>query len=485
MAKGTKTRKPQRSAAAQITARSSKPIYFIMILMVIGGAGYLAWLYFRPTPEVVLPQNLARLDPAVQALIRSKAVVAKAQPHDASAHGDLGLVYEANLLWPEARRCFETAAKLDPNEMPWQLHLALAHRQTGAPAEALERLRNLAKKNPAASYLQQRLGQMLLETGDLNEAESAFRKLIDLAPNTAPGYIGLGDILLQKKDDQQAVPLLEKAVALEPNYKTAHYLLGTAYQRLGLQEKAEIELAQGLNASVRFLPDPASARVQQYAVNLTARLQQAQEALHQGNAQHAVQLLEEIRAQHSENVSLLNELAVAYMRLGQFNEAKELLRQAQQRPDGQYMTMINFSALLFRADQPQQALAYADSAIGLAPKMEQGYFSRSQALWRMNRYQEALASLQEALRLNPINSQSLSFAGDLFMKIGNHEKARASYQSALKLDVKMLPALVGLAKANWELGRHAEAQDAFAQARSVAPEHPLVRRLEQQLATAK
>jgi len=485
MVKSTKARKPKPHAAAQTTARSSKPIYLIIIVMVIGGAGYWAWLYFRPTPEVVLPQNLARLDSAVQALIRSKAAVATARPRDASAHGDLGLAYEANLLWPEARRCFETAAKLDPNEILWKLHLAMAHRQTGAHQEALGRLRNLAKENPTASYLQQRFGQILLEAGDRQEAESAFRKLIALAPNVASGYAGLGEVMLQKKDYPQAVPLLEKAVALEPNYKTAHYLLGTAYQRLGLQEKAEIELTQGLNASVRFLPDPASARVQQYAVNLTARLQQAQEALHQGNAQHAAQLLEEIRAQHSENVSLLNELAVAYMRLSRFNEAKELLRQAQQRPDGQYMTMINFSALMFRAERPQQALAYADSAIGLAPKMEQGYFSRSQALWRLNRYQEALASLQEALRRNPKNSQSLSFAGDLYLKIGEKEKARASYQSALRLDARMLPALVGLAKANWELGRQAEAQDAFAQARSVAPEHPLVRRLEQQLATEK
>jgi len=462
--------------------RNKKSVNLIIIFLAVGLAAYFALPYFRPEPELTLPSNLAHLDPAVQALIRLRAA---ARSRNALAHGDLGLVYEANLLWQEARACFETASHLDPDEMLWQLHLAMAYRQTGAYEEALERLRNLAKQHPNFSYLQQRLGQALLETGDLKEAESAFKKLIDLAPVAPQGYTGLGDVMLQRQDYQQAVPLLEKAVALEPNYRTAHYLLGSAYQRLGWLEKAEAELAQGKNASILFLPDPATITVQRYAVNLTARLQQAQEALRQGNAKGAAQFLEETRVHHPQNVSLLNELAIAYMRMGQLNEAGTLLRRAQQLPEGQYMTLINLSALMFRADRAQQALVYADSAIALAPKMDQAHFSRAQALWRLERYQEALASLQEALRRNPQNSQSHSFAGDVYMKLGNYERARQAYESALKLDPKMITALVGLARANWALGRQAEAETALAQARQIAPDHPLIRRFEQELKSTR
>jgi len=435
----------------------------------------------RPAPAVVLPPNLERLDPAVQTLISSQAAAVAARPREASTHGDLGLVYEANLLWPEARRCFEYAASLDPGEMLWKLHLAIAYRQTGGPQEALAQLRELVKQHPNFSYLQQRLGEALLEAGELNEAESAFRKVIELAPVAAQGYTGLGDILLQRQDYYQAAPPLEKAVALDPDYRTAHYLLGSVYQRLGMEEKAKLELAQGKNAAVRFLPDPATGQIQRYAVNLTTRLQQAKTTLQEGKAREAAQLLEPMLVHHPENVSLLNELAVAYMRLGQFNEVEALLRKARQRPESQFMTLINFSSLMFRTDSLRQALAYADSAVTQAPNVDQAHFSRGQALWRLGRYQEALASLQEAARLNPQNPQNHSFAGDLYIKAKEYEKARQAYQSALALDAKMLPALVGLARANWALGRRAEAEAAYVQAKQFAPDHPLVRRLEQEI----
>jgi len=90
-------------------------------------------------------------------------------------------------------------------------------------------------------------------------------------------------------------------------------------------------------------------------------------------------------------------------------------------------------------------------------------------------------SLEEALRLNPQNPQTHAFAGDLYMNLGDHEKAQQAYQIALKLDPKMLPALVGNGRASLALGRYSEAQTTLAQARLIAPNHPLVLQFEQQL----
>ena len=294
--------------------RNKSPLFIILLLTAIGIASYFAWAHFRPVPAVILPPNLTRLDPAVQELIRLKAANVAAQPRDASGHGDLGFCYEANSLWQEARASFATASMLAPEEMLWKLHLAIAYRQTGAYEEALESLTNLARQYPDASHIQQRLGHALSENGDLKGAESAFQKLIALLPDSPYGYSGLGDVLLQMHDHQQAVQLLEKAVSLDPGYRTSHYLLGTAYLRLGLREKAEKELTQGTNATIQFLPDPASATVRQYAVNLTARVQQAEEELRIGNPKEAALLLEQALSHHPKNVTVLNNLAIAYMR---------------------------------------------------------------------------------------------------------------------------------------------------------------------------
>jgi len=473
-------KRPTADKSIGLILAYKKIFFYLLAAASVGLIGVFIMPYLCPAPKVVLPPNLEQLDPAVAALIKAKAALAEAHPREAATHGDLGLAYEANLLWEEARRCFETASWLAPEEMIWPLHHAIAVRQAGDHPQALALLKNLAQKFSYVPALQQRLGQALSETGDLSAAETAFQRVIDLAPNAPQGYAGLGSILLQKQNVQRAAPLLEKAVALAPDYRNPHYLLGLAYRDLGWQDKAEIELARGLNASIVFLPDPATEKVEQYAVNLTARLKQAEVHLGANHPKDAARILEEARAHHPDNVSLLNHLAVAYMRQGLLPEADALLSRAEKIGKSKFMTYINLSALALRGNDPELALQYAGSAIAEAPKMAQAYFVQAQALARLRRFSEALKSMQTVLELDSPKPQNFAFAGDLYLEQRAYEKAWQYYESALKLEAQMLPALVGLARAQWALGHRTEAQTALAEARRLAPDHPLILRLEKE-----
>jgi len=457
-----------------------KKFFFILAVVATGIIGFFGRSYLRPAPQVILPQNLEQLDPAVVALIKSKASAAGAGPREASRHGDLGLVYAANLFWDEARLCFETASKLAPEEMLWKLHHAIAVRQAGDYQRALELLKSLAKQYSYVPALQQRLGQTLLETGDLTGAEAAFQKLINLAPGAPQGYAGLGNIMLQKQNASAAAQLLEKAVALAPDYRNAHYLLGLACRDLGWNDRAEIELARGLNASIVYLPDPATEKIEHYAVNLTSRLKQAEAYLNANDPKSAAQILEPALAYHPENASVLNNLAVAYMRQGLLPEAEKLLRRALNSDESRFITYINISSLALRANRADQALQFADSAVAAAPKMGQAYFVRGQALARLQRFDDALKNMQMVLQLDTPKPQNYAFTGDIYMELRAYEKARNYYQNAIKLEASMLPAIVGLARASWALGRREEAKTALAEARRLAPAHPLIRRLEQE-----
>ncbi|MGH9382405.1 MAG: hypothetical protein ACRD2Z_17620 [Thermoanaerobaculia bacterium] len=66
--------------------------------------------------EPVVPENLERLDPAVRALVQEELAEVRAAPGDGQHHGRLGLVYEANLLWEEAREAFRIAVELKDSE---------------------------------------------------------------------------------------------------------------------------------------------------------------------------------------------------------------------------------------------------------------------------------------------------------------------------------------------------------------------------------
>ncbi|WP_456428808.1 tetratricopeptide repeat protein [Rhodocaloribacter sp.] len=455
-------------------------ILFVFALTMILATKLSLWSMLRASPPVVHPSAERTLDPDVAALVAAKVARAEKHPREASAHGDLGLVYEANLLWEEARDSYAEAARLAPNDRGWRLHLAIATRQAGDFEGALAMLRTLAEKYPDDAPIQQRLGEALLEHGDFTEAEAAFRRVIALEPELPHGYAGLGDALLQQNEPAEAAEALERAVAKAPGYRAAHYLLGQAYQRLNRASEAERELSLGVDAGRAYLPDALDGRVRAYAVNLTARLQRAGEYLNAGNPGKAAELLKKAYKAHPENVDVINNLAIAHMRMNRMDEARRLLERARTLDDARFSTYLNLSSWAMQSGRPEQALAFADSALARAPTLAQAFFARGQALARLERLEEALDDLAECLRRDPRKAEAHALSGDLLFRLKRYDEAETHYREALRLDPNLFPAEVGLARTAWVQGRPGEARAALARARKLAPDHPIIARLTRQ-----
>jgi Flp pilus assembly protein TadD len=69
-------------------------------------------------------------------------------------------------------------------------------------------------------------------------------------------YVLLGKVELNKGDPDLAVQFLERAIKMEPNNYMAHYLLGSAYKKMGRPADADRELR--LTQTLR--PEPEIAR---------------------------------------------------------------------------------------------------------------------------------------------------------------------------------------------------------------------------------
>ena len=452
----------------------------VLALTLILATKFSLWPMLRASPPVVHPSAERTLDPDVAALVAAKVARAEKHPREASAHGDLGLVYEANLLWEEARDSYAEAVRLAPDDPGWRLHLAIATRQAGDFEGALTMLRTLAEQYPDDAAVQQRLGEALLEHGDFAEAEAAFRRVIARSPERPHGYAGLGDALLQQDRPAEAAEALERAVAMAPDYRAAHYLLGQAYQRMNRPEEAARERSLGVDAGRAYLPDALTDRVRAYAVNLTARLQRAGEYLNAGNPKKAVELLTKAYKTHPENVDVINNLAVALLRMRRTDEARRLIERARTLDDARFSTYLNLSSWAMQAGRPEQALAFADSALARAPTHPQALFARGQTLARLGRLPEALDALAETLRRDPTKTEAHALSGDLLFRLKRYEEAETQYREALRLDPNMFPAEVGLARIAWVQGRPEEARAALARARTLAPDHPIIARLSRQ-----
>jgi tetratricopeptide (TPR) repeat protein len=440
----------------------------------------------RPLPAAVfapalMPADLQQIDPAVADAIRSQAQAINARPGDLESVGTLCLIYEANILWELARECFAAVSRESPDDLLWAYHLAIATRESGRVEESTAMLAKLAAKHPDFAPLQQRLGDALLQTGDLEGARAAFRRVIDLEPTAAEGYAGLGDVLLREQQYAPAIEVLENAVSRDANYRVAHYLLGMAYRGAGRRDDAARELVLGLDAQTRYLPDPLTARLGRYRVSSTARAEQAMALLGAGRPQEAAAVLEQALAYKPTDVTLLNNLAIAYLHQGQLEKAHQTLQRALQVDEAKFSTYLNLSSWALRSRQPELALEYADAAIARADNLYQTHLARARALVYLGRPNDAVESLQAAVRLNSRSPEPFAMLADQLVQLGHFDAAEKNYRDALSVAPDFFPSYLGLARIYLAQGRRDDAAAAVRQAADLAPGHPAVAAMNEQL----
>ena len=434
------------------------------------------------SPRIVQPEDPDSLDPEVSALLGRLAERARANLRDPEAFVNLCLSYEANQLWREARDCYRQALRLKPDESAVGLHLAATMHNTGEVEEGYQLLLELSQEHPSSAAIQSRLAEASLDRGALDAATSAFQRLIELHPNGPEGHAGLGAVLLLRANPDDAIPFLKKAIQLDPSYGMPHYLLGTAYRKMGRLEEAQFELAKGSGFSVRQLPDELSARLGEYRVNASDRSLRAAELLRLGRPGEAAVLLEGVAASQPDNVTNLNNLSVAYLRQGRYEEAESILERARKADPGKFSTYLNLASLARRQSRFEDALRLADEAVTRAPGMAQPFYARAQALAELGRFDEALGSVEKVISIDSNQAPNHAFAGELSLRLDRHRQAREHFLTALEIEPRFLPARLGLINAAWTLGLVSEAREALKLARQQAPRHAQVAEWTQRLA---
>ncbi len=133
------------------------------------------------------------------------------QPQYAKAEDYLGLIFQSEDDKAAAELAFKNAiawekAEGHPSEHPY-LHLADLYESENRDLDAVASLNEAKRIAPASWLISDRLGRVYLHIGDL---EAARREL-------------------------------ERAIQSNPKNASAHYLLGRAYQKLGLRDRANEE----------------------------------------------------------------------------------------------------------------------------------------------------------------------------------------------------------------------------------------------------
>lgn len=475
--------KPEIPSPKTARAKRSLTLPLAIAGFLVIGAVAVVWQrgLLSAAPTVVEPAAPELLDPGVRGLVARSVAEVRERPRDSNRHGRLGMIYEANALWPEARDAYAQASRLEPANRAWRYHLAVSTQQAGDFATALSLYRDLAADEPGFAALQHRLGVALLEIGELEQALHAFRRVTKLVPREAAGHAGAGTVLRLLGRPTEAAERLERAIELDPANRTAHYQLGLTYRDLGRAEAAERELGLGLSATIDFLADELSSEIASYAISLPATVERAEALRQAGRHREVAALFERALATHPDNLTLLNNLASSYLVQGEPERARQVLDRALAAGGDDAETLLNLAGWALATGRPEEAIGFADRALALDDRLARLHAVKAQALITLRRYPAATASMEDALRLEVRDPALFIGLGVLYEAASRWADAAGVYERALARWPDLVPAHVGRCLAALALGDRAAAEESLAATQRLAPEHPRLNELRRSL----
>ena len=205
---------------------------------------------------------------------------------------------------------------------------------------------NLEKQKEKDPRYQYNLGLFYINNGMLDKSIEHLQKTIELNPQHALAYNALGLAFSMQGEMDKSVQYLKKSLSLNPRLTEAHNNLGSVYQEMGMLDQAEQEFlaaASDENYHSRELPLFNLARLyalkeeNQKALNFVRRALAVNDnfvmalnlkgILHERFEQYtqAVESYEKALKVAPDDINLKFNMAGAYLKDGQLEEAREIL----------------------------------------------------------------------------------------------------------------------------------------------------------------
>lgn len=376
------------------------------------------------------------MEPAVSQKIQNFRDSVYDAPSSHEAWGDLGVVFHAHGLEPEAALCYQKALELAPSDFRWHYLLVLALLDFDRDAAMEETARALEVRSDYPALLVVR-AELLEEDGAMEEAEALYTRTVELDPKNVSAELALGRMAMGNGDLEKARSHLERASELNPDAGPVYAARARLYRRLGENDKA-VEAAQRVTIATETIPvaDPIHFQMLQEAVSSTAQLGRARDLVEAGELERAESIYRSLVALRPDDAAMRVRLGDVLLRQDKKTEAKK-----------HYL-----AALEIKSDDPA---AHA----GLAA-----------VLGREGAYDDAVSHFQESLVVRSDHIPTLvSFASILAFQ-GRTDEAMTHYDHALELEPENVSARRSLAEFLFRLKRYGEAADHFRKVLGAEPE---------------
>ncbi|GGC83915.1 O-linked N-acetylglucosamine transferase, SPINDLY family protein [Undibacterium terreum] len=155
-----------------------------------------------------------------------------ADPGNAAAYNNLGLVLMQQRRFDEAESSVKKAVELNPRLFDAFYILGMIAHEQGKLREAVGYLINATEIKSDFSEAFNYAGNLLLELGDRTQAEAAYRSAVSTNPNNAQSLYNLAGVIQEQGRRGEAIGYYRRALALSPTFNTARLNMVHQLQQL-------------------------------------------------------------------------------------------------------------------------------------------------------------------------------------------------------------------------------------------------------------
>ncbi|MDY6946162.1 MAG: sulfotransferase [Pseudomonadota bacterium] len=311
------------------------------------------------------------------------------------------------------------------------LQVALAHARRllqQDPSAAAEQATEILKAVPGQPLAQLLLGVAHRKSGAAADAIQILTVLIEQQPQWAAAHFELGLALGAHRQGDEAVVALRRAVALKPDLPDAWRTLADHLTAAGDAAGADHAYAQHIRYSTG---DP--------------RLLDAGVALAENKIPLAEALLREHLKQHPTDVAAIRMFAEVAARLGRYADAEVLLERCLELAPSFQGARHNYAYVLHRQNKLANSLQQLDRLLADEPR-NPGYRNLHAAvLARAGEYERALQIYAEVVKEYPRNAKVWMSYGHALKTAGQQDECVATYRRAIELSPRLGEAYWSLA----------------------------------------
>ncbi len=315
---------------------------------------------------------------------------------------------------------------------------------------AEQHLEKYPKKDDISFHLAS--ANLFLSSGDLAAAEKALRQALSVNPNSSAAHMALGDLYLLKKDQKQAAAEFKKAAELAPvrsieRLKYAAFM--SAVGDTGETRRISTEMTKQapdylpgwtLLAELAFkdkkydealsLLENVFSRDPEY---IDGHRLESQVLLAKGDTKKAIQVLERLDQTYSDTPLIKYELARAYLKNSNMNQAKVTLDQAISISPNYADAVLLLAEINLRSGHSEAVIEPMTRLLKRNPELRSAALLLAAAYGSLDRFDDAAVITGEQARLAPRDPQAQMAFGLTLRQAKRNDEARQAFEKAAGL----------------------------------------------------